>query len=455
MHLNHARRTPPPTISGSFGARVARYLVVLLLGAALFASGCESEKPAAGQEEAHAGHDHDETGEEGHAEEGQAEESHAHEEEAGEARHEGHEGEEGHEEEGEHGDEAVVALNPKAVERSGIRLGEAMAAELGAAVEVPAEVHFNPNRLAHVTPLVPGQLVDVFVDLGDEVKAGQPLAKFRSVEFGEARAELERTRSMISVAEANFARQEKLRDLGIASERSFLEARQKLEEVRAERGAARARLAVMGAGSGGGADDVIRAPIAGTIVERHATRGEYVRPEDKLFVVGDLSEVWVMGRVPEREVGGIDVGDPTTISLKAYPGRTWDGAVDYVGNRLDETTRTLEIRSEVSNTDGALRPGLFGTMAVRTASAPSGGAAGAVLVPEGAVQELDGGSVVFVPEGEAKGSFRALPVVLGARSSGRVEIVEGLKPGQPVVVEGAFVLKSQKMRGELGHGHAH
>lgn len=262
---------------------------------------------------------------------------------------------------------------------------------------MPAEVHFNPNRLAHVTPL-------------------------------------------------------RLHALGISAERRLLEARQELAEATADRDAARAKLGVMGAGRRGDVDDVIRAPIDGTVVERHAARGEYVRPEDKLFVVGDLREVWVLGRVPEREVGGVDVSDTALIALEAYPGRTWRDEVDYVASRADEGTRTLQIRADVTNEDRALRPGFFGTMQIIKGDGKQDGGkkgdAGATLssvtlVPEGAVQELEGKSIVFVPVSGEEGRFRVVPVEVGEAAFGTVPIRRGLKSGQPVVVEGAFVLKSQ------------
>ena len=429
-------------------------LTIFLCTVAAIGSGCDSSTDADHRQESHDEHSgQDEHGSENHADDehsGTSDEA------------DGHGAESDHD---DHGDNKnVIELDPKAVERSGIRIAKAEGNGVALAVEVPAEVQFNPDRIAHVTPLVPGQLVEVFVDLGDSVKPGDRLAKFRSVEFGRARSKLERAKSMVDVATAAFDRQKKLRELRISSEQSFLEAQQALTEARAELNAARSELSVMGAKRGAGADDIIRAPISGTVVERHATRGEYVRPEDKLFVIGDLSEVWVMGRVPERDVGSLSVGDPTRINLAADSSRTWEGTIDYIASRLDEDTRTLQVRTELKNDDRALRPGLFGTMQLRKGVVPGASKDNqrVVALPEDAVQELGGAKVVFVPmpdDGEdSHGSgvkFEVVEVVTGVRADGMVEILEGVEFGQSVVVDGAFVLKSQKMRSELGHGHAH
>lgn len=357
-------------------------------------------------------------------------------------------------EHGEHGDEhgeGVVQLAPAAVERSGIRVEPAPGGRLTATVEVPAEVQFDPDRVAHVTPLVDGQLLAVEVAIGDRVEAGQALATLRSVTLGEARATLARADAMVDVARQDARRQEKLRAAGINAERKLLEARLALRAARAERDAARSRLTVFGIEGGKGADMTLQSPIAGVVIERHATRGENVTPQDTLFVIGDQSAVRVIGRLPADHIALAHPGARATLTLPAWPGRTWTGTVDYIAAALDERTRTLPIRVELQNPDGALRPGLFGALALDR-DAPDGPPL--ALVPRDAVQTLDDRAVVFVP-GDAPGEFVATPITLGRSVGARVEVAAGLAPGAPVVTAGAFVLKSEAMRGELGHGHAH
>ncbi len=368
---------------------------------------------------------------------------HAHGGEAEGADHDDDHGAEGH------ADDRVV-LAPEALVRSGVRVGEATRGVVRVALEVPAEVQLNPDRVAHISPLVGGQLISVDVTLGDAVEQGQPLARLRSVELGQARAALSRATALRKVARQTRDRQKRLRAEGISAERSLIEARLAYEQADAERDAAQSRLKVFGVQGGSGPDMALESPIAGRVVERHATRGENVSPDDTLFVVADLGRVWIIGRVYEQQVSQVEVGMAASLTLGAYPGRRWEGKIDFVGATLDASTRSLPIRMEVDNTDGRLRPGLFGALHLAT-DAP---AAEAWVVPVAAVQTLEGRSVVFVP-GEGTGAFEARTVTVGREAEGRVEILDGLAAGASVVVEGAFLLNSELMRGELGHGHAH
>lgn len=422
--------------------KMKRVALLVLSCALAMAPGCkDSDGHDHGGEshEEHAGHDDHEGDEHGHEEHAGEEEDHD---------DHGH-GEEGHDED-DRGEERVVRISPEALSRNGIRLGTAEAGVLTGAFEVPAEVQLNPDRVAHISPLVEGQLLSVDVTLGDQVEAETQLARLRSVELGQARAELSRTTSLRDVTEQNRDRQRRLREEGISSERSLLEAELAYEQADAERDAARSRLRVFGLRGGSGPDMTLESPIAGVVVERHATRGENVSPDDTLFIVADLSRVWVIGRVYEQQVAQVASGMTATLTLNAYPGRTWTGTVDFVGATLDESTRTLPIRVEIDNPDGLLRPGLFGSLRLASGQPTST----SVVVPLSAVQTVDNRTVVFVP-GHEDGEFAAHAVTTGRENTRQVEVLEGLEPGARIVVEGAFILKSELMRGELGHGHAH
>ena len=248
-----------------------------------------------------------------------------------------------------------VTLTAEALEEVELEVGSVRAGRIAVSLDVPAEVQLNPDRVAHVSSLVPGQLTQVQVAIGDTVSAGQALASLRSVELGQARADLRRTSALHRVAQQNRDRQTRLREEGITSERSLLEAQLALDEARAERDAARSRLRVFGIRGGAGAELVLRSPIDGVIVQRHATRGENVGAENTLFVVADLSRVWVMGRVYEQQLAQVSAGMSASLRLNAYPERSWTGSVDFVGALIDESTRTLPVRVSLDNPDGLLR----------------------------------------------------------------------------------------------------
>lgn len=361
-----------------------------------------------------------------------------------------HQDEAEHSEGEEHAGERVVRVSREAVERSGIRVDTVAAVPAVGGIEVPAEVQAEPDKQAHVSSVVSGQVARVSASVGDRVEAGQTLAVLRSVALGEARAQAARARANVEVAEANFRRQEELQREGIGAERQFLEARAELRRAQAEQSAAERALEVYGRG-GSGSEVKIKSPIAGRVVSRHATVGEVVAPSDVLFEIVDITRVWVVGRVYQQHAGSIREGAATVLTLQALPGRSFTAPLDYVSPSFDERTRTLPVRVVLDNPDGVLRPGLFGTLSISPSDA-SGETVPAVST--GAVQRLGDETVVFVP-GDEEGEFRAVTVATAPHSGDLVRIRSGLQPGDRFVTGGAFVLKSELSRGELGEGHAH
>lgn len=358
---------------------------------------------------------------------------------------------EGEHAEGEHAEgETSVRVSPAAIERSGIEIAAVKEETLTGGIDLPAEVRAEPDRTAHISPLLSGQLASVKASVGERVEEGSVLATLRSVELGASRSALARARANVEVARSNFERQKELQREGIGARRNYLEAQAELRRAEAELTAAQRALEVYGRG-GSGSTVPLRSPIAGQVVERHATVGEVVGPEDVLFQVTDIGRVWVVGRAYQQHAGAIRAGAPAIVTLQAYPGRSWEGVVDYVAPTLDEDTRTLPVRVVFDNPDGLLRPGMFGTLSI----SPAGTASEAVpVIQRAAVQTIEGQTVVFVP-GEEEGEFHATPVSLGNESGGRVRVLRGLSPGDRYVTRGGFVLKSELMRGELGEGHAH
>ncbi len=344
-----------------------------------------------------------------------------------------------------------IELDPHVVERNGIRTSPARTHLLLGSLEVPAEIRVNETRVAHIAPLVRGRLQQVDTRLGDQVEAGQVLAEMQSTDLGSLRASLKQAQARKRMAEATLSRKERLRNSGVVAEKDILAAEGALEEASADVQAARAELSVYGArGRGRGAAVSLESPLSGVVLERHAIEGEVVDSATTLFVVADLDKVWVIGSVFERDLTRIAVGLPAEVSVIAVPGRSWRGVVDYVDSALDPVSRTVKIRVELDNADRTLRPGLFGTIAI----GERGSEGREVLcVPDGALQDVEGRTVVFIETSPAV--FEAVSVVPGARAHGLTEIKDGLDVGAPVVVSGSFALKSKLLEGSLGEGHAH
>ena len=203
---------------------------------------------------------------------------------------------------------------------------------------------------------------------------------------------------------------------------------------------------------------VIRSPIAGMVAERHLTVGETIESTTKIFSIADLSEVWVKAALFDKDLGAVRTGMRATIAVQGLPEATFQGQVKQLAPQVDEKTRTLPVRIAVKNRplpgtgEGyALRPGMFATVDLETSRR-----AGAVVVPTSALQTVAGQSVVFVETALSEGAaFQRRPVVVGARDSKVVEIVEGLQAGERVVIANAYLLKSEFERSKISHGHAH
>lgn len=343
----------------------------------------------------------------------------------------------------------VVAIDSATMSAVGIRLDTVGSAPAGG-LAVTGTITYDANLVSHIGSRAAGRVLELRADLGDRVAEGQVLAVLESPEVGQVRSEELEAEALLEIAQENFNREKRLEAQGISSRKELLVAEADLRRAEAALRSARERLRVLGAGHGEGGEFGLTAPFDGVVVERQVTRGEMADPEDQLFVVADLSRVWVLLDIFERDLAGVHLGQQVQVTTQAWPDRTFSGRIVYLGAVLDTTTRTVRARVEVPNRDGALRPGMFATARI---SAPDSVAAMPV-VPRDAIQELAGDTVVFVPTGHP-GEFRPHPVVLGAPvGSALVSIIAGLSIGDTIVVAGAFMLRSELAKGEIGeHGH--
>lgn len=264
-------------------------------------------------------------------------------------------------------------------------------------------------------------------------------------------AKLAAARKRAEIADQALVREEKIYRGGYLTSKEILDAEAVLRQAQAEQHAAADQVRLLGGHPGGGNTLTVPAPISGRITERSVTLGETVAPEKPLFTLVNLWTVWVQLNVYQKDLPSVRLGQAVRVTADAAPGAPWarvlNGAVSYIADQVDETTRTVKVRCVVQNPGDALKPQAF----VRGVIAGAAGAP-ALAVPADAVQELDGRRVVFVP-GEHAGEFQARPVELGDRvPSGRGEVVEvrsGLKPGERIVTKNAFLVKAQAMKGEL------
>jgi cobalt-zinc-cadmium efflux system membrane fusion protein len=290
------------------------------------------------------------------------------------------------------------------------------------------------------------------------VKPNEPLALLDSLELGEKKSAFLQSRTNLEVARRNYAREERLFKQRISSEKEYLEAKGEFERSEAAFRAAREALRLVGltdeeidgiAWGGKGhplSHFPLIAPFAGTVVEQHIAIGELVEPNETPYTIADLSTVWVLLDVFEKDIAHVRVGSEVRVAVDAYPGEMFRGTVAYLSNLLDPSTRTALARVEIDNRDGRLRPGMFATATISMPSASTG--PGSFVVPRDAVQQVRGRAVAFVEE--QPGTYRMRELGLGKDSGPEVEVLAGLTEGERVVTEGAFYLKSTLLKEEMG-----
>jgi cobalt-zinc-cadmium efflux system membrane fusion protein len=347
---------------------------------------------------------------------------------------------------GEKAEAGQIRLTDAEIKTAGIRTEEASVAEVHERISVTATIQANQDRLAHITPRVPGRIVGIAANLGDRVKAGQALARLDSLELGEAHSTYMQAESQFKLAQADFERAEKLHAEQIVPEKDYLRSRAEQEKARAALKAAADRLRLMGV-SPTRADDAVSvfpvaAPFAGTVIEKKAVLGELAQPDKSLFTVADLSAVWIEANLFEKDLGKVKTGASVGVTVAAYPNEVFKGRLTYISSVMDKESRTIQARVEVPNADGRLKPDMFATAAIDTVSAGK-----ALTVPTGAVLLMDGKKTVFVHEKEG---FEPRFVDLGDNLGGRVVVKGGIEEGNAVVVEGGYALKARLLKSKIG-----
>lgn len=350
----------------------------------------------------------------------------------------------------EHPEEGAIKLTDEEIKTSGVQVELVAEQELSNPLVVTATIHANQDRLARLAPRVPGRIASVRAQLGERVAAGQTLAILDSIEVGEARSAHAQAASEARVTQGNLERAQRLQAEQIVSQKDFLRARAEHEKARAALTAAGDKLnmlGVSGARDGNVSSFALSAPFAGTVIEKKAVVGELAQPDKTMFAIADLSVLWIEANLMEKDLAQVKVGDEAIITVEAYPKDQFKGRLAHIGGVLDKDTRTIPGRIEVRNPDGRLKPEMFASAAIQTASK-----AKAIVLPDEAVVIVSGQPTVFIEE---HGGFEPRPIELGQRLQGRVVVKNGLKPGDVVVVSGTYALKARLLKGQIGEGHAH
>ena len=365
-----------------------------------------------------------------------------------------------------------VVLSPAAQQEGQIETQPAKATTEPATLRVSGRIALADNRTWRVGIRTDGLVVAVYAGVGDYVRQGQVLARYHADEVRDSRAkyhaaqaELARAQAGAALAQRNLERAGTLLDLKAASQQQVDQARQdtvaaESEVRRAEAEVERLKdlleddLRVPAEPKPGDetADQVpIIAPASGFILEKNVTLGKAIDTMDDTFIIGDLSQVWMLASVRQEQLGSVRLGQQVRVSVAGAVGPTSSGSPEFegrianLGQTLDPQTRTMQVRIVLNNSGNQLRPEMLAT-----AEIPAGAPRETVLVPSDALQQIDGQDVVFVRT--APDRFTVRPVHVAETHNGETPIVDGLNGGEQVVVKGSFVLKSQLLKASLEEG---
>lgn len=309
-------------------------------------------------------------------------------------------------------------------------------------VTAPGEVALDLKQVAKITSRIDGQIDQIHVQLGTRVKKGQPIVAIRSLQLDQLIEEYLVGKAQADVAENTLRRTEKLRSDDIVPERKLVEDKGRYLETKARYQHIREKLLNMGlthaeltALEGGSHEEshryTLTSPIAGTVVAQNAVRGQGVAPGNELFEVVDTSRVWVFASLPIEQARKFQEGDTGTITPKG--GEPVTAPLTYVAPIADETTRTIQVRFEVTNTRGQLKPREYVDVMLTLSGSPT------LAVPTSAVTITDKLRGVFVAR---ESEFAFVPIEIGREGGGWVQVTQGLKAGDRVVTEGVFDLKN-------------
>lgn len=298
-----------------------------------------------------------------------------------------------------------------------------------------AKVQADPTRSFRVFPPASGRVLTIRVKPGDTVMQGETLATIQSADAGAAQSDL--TKAEIESARAQRAvdREKVLLDHGAVAEKEYIDAKAAADSAQAEVARAKQHLQVLGMSAKSTSDSIpLVSPSRGVILTVSSAPGEFSKSldnADPLMTIADLSTVWIVGDVFEKDIAKVQPGTKVTVTVDAFPGQQWTGSVNSVAGALDPVTRTLKVRVALPNPGSKLKPEMFAALRVVA------GRHTAIVVPNSAVIREGQNTVLFV---ENNGRPEQRYVTIGQVVDGTVEIASGIEEGQRVAVTGAELL---------------
>lgn len=339
-------------------------------------------------------------------------------------------------------EEGEIDLSADQIRKAGIELVRVIRSG-GGALTLPATIEGDPQGMQVVSAAIGGRVVSLTRNLGQSVGRGQTLAIIESREAASLNAEVEAARARLGLAESNLRREQRLFDQKVSPEQDLIAARTAATEARIALRLAQQQVSAAGGGGGALNRIAITAPLSGQVVARSVTLGQTVAADAELFRVADLGRVAVTLALSPADAGKVRPGSQIEI---VSGDRRSVARIDFVSPILDETTRLASVIAVIDNRSGQWRVGEPVTASIQLA----GNGVTSLLVPQSAVQTVEGRSTVFV---RTDHGFQATPVTLGSPNGDNVVVTSGLKGDEQLAGPNSFTLKAELGKGEAEHGH--
>jgi cobalt-zinc-cadmium efflux system membrane fusion protein len=312
-------------------------------------------------------------------------------------------------------------------------------------------------RKAIVSCPCAARIARVHVGVGSWVSTGQPVVTVLSDDVGLARTDYQKAQAAVELARRTCERERQLHDKGVGAQKTLLAVENDLKLAEATRLAAERRLHVFGlsdeeirsleANHGNPAELTLLAPISGRVVDSMAVLGAMVDASSEILTVVDTRVVWVDAEIFERDIAQVALGQRVAVEVPAYPGEVFEGTIGYIGDVVKPETRTIAVRTEVPNPHQRLKPGMFANVVFQIRERT-----GVLALPATAILDDHDAHLVFV---RTAAGYEPRVVDLGGQDNGHREVVRGLTPGDVVVVNGHYQLKSKLYESVLRSGHTH
>jgi cobalt-zinc-cadmium efflux system membrane fusion protein len=318
--------------------------------------------------------------------------------------------------------------------RERLGIGEVSMQVIRTEVSAPATVEAKPSMRANIFPPAGGRIVKLFVNMGQSVRAGQALFEIYSPDIAEVQTEYISARSALVQAERGLRRKEDLHKKGITPLRELEEASTEFEIAQSEMDGALQKLRIMGIEEDQIAKPlIVRSPINGRVVDLNVAPGEFIAdPDEPLLIIADLSQVWVIANIQEKDIRFIKPSADVQASFAAYPGELYEGKVLFVSDILNEETRTTRVIVEFSNEDLKLKPGMFASVKLLSEPAPQ------IVVDQKAVLQRRDYSYVYVQHQPFM--FEKRIITTGDLVDDKIVVLEGLTVNELIVSQNAVTL---------------